>query len=121
MRETNERVFRCDHCNRAIVSKGAMTLHERVCKQNPNNWHKCFKYCKHLCKSVENVGGYYEEQPQVKFTCSAKNNLEMYSYKLERISRNKSRIENLTRMPLQCDLYEPQDTYTPDELCGINQ
>ena len=33
----------------------------------------------------------------------------MYSYKLERYKCNQERIKELTRMPLECDLYKAQE------------
>jgi len=99
MKETNEKVYRCDHCNRAIVSKGSMTLHERMCKKNPNNQHQCFKYCKNLVKEQEEFNG------NIIFHCTKKN-MDLHSYKLERFKANANRLKYSIRMPLECDDYE---------------
>ena len=107
MKTTNERVYRCEHCNRAIVSKGSMTLHERMCKKNPNNQHQCFKYCKYLVKEV-NVDIENESEIGTMFTCTKKH-IEMHSYKLERYSMNSRRVSQLTRMPLNCEHYKVMD------------
>ena len=37
----NVTIYRCEYCNKASVSKGAMTLHERCCPKNPNNKAMC--------------------------------------------------------------------------------
>ncbi len=50
MRKTKETVYRCEYCNKAMVSAGFMKLHERMCKENPKNKHQCFKYCGNLVK-----------------------------------------------------------------------
>lgn len=101
-----ELVYRCAYCNKSTLNKGAMTLHERMCKKNPKNQHQCFKYCKWLIKNRNAVDGIFE------FDCTNPNceyyNNSLYSYKLERNYRTKVRIKegNLTRMPLACKHYE---------------
>ena len=101
-----ELVYRCAYCNKAMLSKGAMTLHERMCKKNPKNQHKCFKYCKWLIKNKNVEDGFSE------FDCTNPNcgyyNKGLYSYKLERNSTFKDRVkeDNLIRMPLMCKHYE---------------
>ena len=85
---TNEKVYRCDYCNRAIVrGKGSMVLHERMCRKNPNNQHQCFKYCKWLFKYTQTASYDEEETPiGVVFECTHPESKlgELYSYKLER-------------------------------------
>jgi len=102
MRETGEKVYRCDFCNRAIVSAGSMTLHERMCRSNPKNQHQCFKFCKNLVKEKFEDDG----DVSISFTCLKKPDTELYSYKLERFKSNQKRIESMERMPLECDLYD---------------
>ena len=99
MRKTKESVYRCDHCNRAIVSKGSMALHERMCKKNPNNQHQCFEFCNHLNKEEAYNG-------EISFTCYKRPDIELYSYKLERFKSKAERMIDKERMPLQCELYE---------------
>jgi hypothetical protein len=114
MKTTDEKVYRCDYCNRAIVSAGSMKLHERMCKKNPNNRHECFKYCKFLKKE----NGYLEDEEyenEVMFTCEKQPELSLYSYKLERFKKNAGRIRDLTRMPLNCDLYEVAEGHNYNE------
>lgn len=104
MKETLETIYRCDYCNKAMRNKGAMTLHERMCKSNPENDHKCFQYCKFLLKDTD------EQDGSVFFDCenekSEYHNKDLFSYKLERFCFNKDRISKMTRMPLQCDHYQ---------------
>ena len=102
MRQTNEKVYRCDYCNRAIISAGSMKLHERMCKKNPKNMHKCFQYCSNLGK--HHIQEFDNEIGKIVFFCDAKK-IEMYSYKLERFKSKAIRIKGLTRMPLECDKY----------------
>ncbi len=104
MKETKEKVYRCDFCNKAIIQKGSMTLHERMCKKNPKNKHKCFQYCKHLIKE-ENYNG------SKSFTCALNNDIDLYSFKLERFKHNTERIEKMSRMPLECNKYELSDEH----------
>lgn len=87
--------YKCDYCPKASTSASAMSQHERKCKHNPNNKHKCFDYCKHL----DRVAGM---KNRVDFMCMLNKEL-MYSYKAEKSS---IKIEGLKRMPLQCDKHE---------------
>jgi len=107
MKMTEGNIYRCYHCNKPSIYKGAMTTHERMCKKNPNNQHKCFQYCKYLTKDRKII---YDEYGNVEsnyshFLCE-KLNLNLYSYKLERNYVTRKMIDNLIRMPLQCDSYE---------------
>ena len=109
MKETLELVYKCDHCNKAMRSKGAMTLHERMCKSNPKNNHKCFQYCRFLNKDGDGQTG------ETIFYCGNKNSIfyfkDLYSYKLERFCFNKERISKMTRMPLECKHYQIENGY----------
>jgi hypothetical protein len=123
MKTTNEKVYRCDHCNKAMVSKGFMVLHERMCKQNPNNQHQCFKYCKYLSKTVDSEEDEfgYKYNPETMFKCTHLQsfiNGNLYSYKLERFKNKQHRIESMIRMPLECELYEPQEGHDYSDHSG---
>ena len=104
MKTVTETIYRCDFCNKAMFNKGAMSLHERMCKGNPNNKHKCFQYCKYL-HGERSDGEYYFTCENSKCDMYAK---DLHSYKLERGYRGKRKIkmDNLTRMPLECEHYE---------------
>ena len=123
MKQTNEKVYRCDHCNKAMVSAGFMKLHERMCKENPNNQHKCFQYCEHLVRDQYDITddeGHKCGSSEVTFTCAKKSDIELFSYKLERYKSNELRRKGMTRMPLECDLYETMDGhYYGDEPEGF--
>lgn len=116
MKIQQETIFRCEHCNRAMFGKGAMSLHERMCKKNPKNRHQCFKYCKWLNKDINDKDGFRF------FTCSNREcklyDMDLYSYKLERDYNGKKRIEqsDMIRMPLQCEHYEIEDGHDEEWL-----
>ena len=38
---TNKTIFKCDYCNKISLNKGAMAMHEKHCKRNPNNKTMC--------------------------------------------------------------------------------
>lgn len=112
MKIQQETVFRCDFCNKPMFGKGAMSRHEKFCKMNPNNAHKCFEFCKYL-KKVDNYT--YDEcgNPDggVTMLCT-KRNVKMYSYKFEKNYNKPANILNgLERMPLECDLHEYMNDY----------
>lgn len=101
-----------------------MTTHERMCKDNPNNKHKCFNDCRFLVGTEKEAvdsrtSRYYD------FTCT-KHNKTLYSYKLEysktklesRKKLYKDRGEELARMPLKCIYYEVE---TFDEIFYENE
>lgn len=117
MKSKLELVYQCEHCKKKGRSKGAMVRHEKFCKQNPNNKHICFDWCKHLKKERVNETEYNSEMgmdeivsSKVEFTCLAKNE-KMYSYLLEK--RNGFQLgwtAGLERMPLDCNKYEVMET-----------
>jgi hypothetical protein len=118
MKTTNEKVYRCDYCNKAMVSAGFMKLHERMCKKNPNNQHQCFKYCKWLDKSdavgikIDEDGHEWNDIGIIEFTCKKHDcnffNKPLYSYKLERFKSKADRLKSMIRMPLKCDFYKTE-------------
>ena len=109
-------VYQCDYCGKKQYRKCDMTKHEKWCKKNPKNDHKCFQYCVHLVRDREDC--YDEgESPKTRrtFTCSLLNK-KMYSYIAERrdIVRN---LYDCERMPLQCDSYKDRmDIYEIDDF-----
>jgi hypothetical protein len=110
MKTILKNVFYCDHCNKHMINKGAMSRHERFCTQNPNNWHKCFDYCEHLIKTNVLVKSGDEETPPVYktvFTCKELNK-KLYSFLLEK--KAPQYIDpDLERMPLQCDSFRNEE------------
>jgi len=106
----NQTIYICQYCGKKSVYKNVITIHERVCKSNQNNWHKCFQYCEHLEKFNN------EEYEKKQFRCAVYDKL-MYSFKLEyQLHKNKERIEKLERMPLKCEGYECSATDPVDYL-----
>jgi len=111
MKQTKETVYRCDYCNKAMVSAGFMKLHERMCKNNPKNQHQCFKYCVNLIKDREDIkdeNGNICGSSLISFSCKKRPDVELYSYKLERYKSKQQRLKNMVRMPLECELYEAE-------------
>jgi hypothetical protein len=117
MKETLEKVYKCDFCKKKMRSKGSMVRHEKFCKENPNNNHICFEWCKHLKKERINETEYNSEMgfdeivsSKVEFACLAKNE-KMYSYLLEkRLVFKPEFTKGLIRMPLDCNKYEVMET-----------
>lgn len=103
MKTINKTMYRCDFCDKWYHSKYACEWHEKHCKKNPENQHKCFDFCKHLYKGRDDDG-------QIYFQCMVKSDKEMHSFIAER-RRLKSVIESTERMPLECNLHEYMDTY----------
>lgn len=98
---------------------GAMKLHERMCKKNPKNKHKCFQYCKHLIKAKNSYG-------ETTFSCDKNpefSGKELHSYKLERYFKGRERIKKngLTRMPLKCEFYEIEPGHDEEFINELNK
>lgn len=55
------KVYRCDHCNKISISKGAIKLHEICCRKNPINHTPCAS-CKYLEKRVAYKLDYYVDE-----------------------------------------------------------
>jgi hypothetical protein len=109
MKKIQQIIYRCDFCNKPMFGAGAMSRHEKWCKNNPQNAHKCFEFCKHLEKTTV-----YEDEDCAEFirhaitqmTCK-KRNVKMYSFKFEKnTSKPKNALDGLERMPLECELFE---------------
>lgn len=98
-------VYECDFCKIKKLHKGSMTRHEKQCKSNPKNAHKCFEFCKNLER--ETITTDYEGC-YVEFTCKKRPDVQLYSFKLEKDWRGQKRIKEtkIERMPLECDLFE---------------
>ena len=108
-----QNVYHCEYCEKKQFRKCDMSRHEKHCKQNPNNQHKCFEICKHLLKEEEEYkvqysgddtdGGYVGTRTV--FKC-ALTNQKMYSYIAERKRLPVVNEPDTIRMPLECDKYE---------------
>jgi len=104
MRSEIRKMYFCEYCRKHYIHPGHAKRHEKFCKKNPNNKHKCF-WCKHLLYEK----GYWDCYDgdmgvfcQGVFTCK-KTEKEMFSYKAE-----KSQYIALDgeRMPLECEDFE---------------
>ena len=107
MKINQETVYRCEHCNKPMFGKGAMSRHEKYCSKNPNNTHKCFEFCKHLewNKHYE-YDDYGNQIGHTDMLCN-KRNVKMYSYKFEKnIFKPENALDGLERMPLKCKYFE---------------
>ena len=114
MKIQQETVYICEHCNRKMFGKGAMSRHEKYCKENPNNKHRCFEFCKHLKMEVfVNSDDYENYEKLTDMTCMVTGKL-MYSYKFEKnTSKPVDALNGLERMPLTCESHEYKDDYIP--------
>jgi hypothetical protein len=112
MRTQQETIYRCEHCNRPMFGKGAMSRHEKYCKENPNNKHECFDFCKHLNKEVHSSVDNYENYTKHTDMICEKRDVKMYSFKFEKnYNKPATALNGLERMPLECDLHEYMDSY----------
>ena len=89
----------CEHCNKLYQRKNACVKHEKYCRKNPANMHKCWS-----CDHLEYTKAEYDEYgvTPASFFCK-KRDVEMWSYIAER--RN-IQHEAEERMPLECDDFE---------------
>ena len=123
MKTTLEKTYQCEFCKKKGRSAGAMARHERFCKFKPENKHKCFDYCKFLKRTSEILPNSDPESSysyKTVFTCQS-TGLKMYSVLLEkRVDFEPEFIEGLSRMPLQCNMYESmnyiqiEERYNPE-------
>ena len=88
------KAFKCDYCGKLYRNK-LVLRHEKFCKNNPNNNHRCLFPCKYLEVS--------REEGIKTFFCNKKE-ISMYTYKAE--SRKLECITRTYRMPLQCEDFD---------------
>jgi hypothetical protein len=115
------KVYKCEHCGKRMLGAGAMGYHEKWCKKNPSNRHKCFALCSHLKRNIKVIGFDGEDgQYRYEFICLKTGNM-MYSYKLERKALyGYFKIpKNLIRMPLECSLYQEMSFDEQEECFGL--
>jgi hypothetical protein len=105
----NRTIYRCDHCTKHRLTKAAAERHERFCKRNPANKHKCFG-----CQNLKVADGKAPDGRSCKqFTCEAFER-RLYSYVAERRGLMHEGVlgPDCMRMPLECpayalEVYEP--------------
>jgi len=109
------KIYKCDHCGKRQFRQCDMTIHERWCKLNPNNQHKCYEFCQHLVKTeVEYEGSSNGDEyigKKTVFTCAVTEQ-KMYSFIAEKRKLPVIYEKDTIRMPLECDLYKsPNDNF----------
>jgi hypothetical protein len=108
-----KKVYYCEFCNKHSLSAGSLSRHEKYCKNNPANAHKCFEFCRHLHRTKEpfhNGGGEIVGSRKY-FECLV-TGIQLYSFHLEKRSSlhpYSNITKGLTRMPLECDKYKEMD------------
>lgn len=112
--ETKE-IYRCGHCNKYGLSKGAMVRHEKICYKNPDNFRPCLS-CQHLTKRdviIESDNYTYAETYQNRerkvslFFCSKKDTFLWTPQNKIRGNEIESGESNMY-MPEQCDIYDKE-------------
>jgi len=122
---TLQEVYKCDHCGKRQFRKYDMVQHEKWCKKNPQNQHKCFQFCHHLIKSEEEYEGadHYDQGEtffgtKTVFTCGLTNQ-KMYSFKAERRKLPVVNEPDTIRMPLQCESFNNPFENIDDEISRL--
>jgi hypothetical protein len=106
-------IYRCDFCTKHRLTKGAAERHERFCKNNPANKHRCFD-----CQNLQVTEGKSPDGRSCKqFTCQAFER-RLYSYIAEKRGMLYEHIlgPDAMRMPLECpafalEVYEPEPCF----------
>ena len=111
MKTIQAKIYQCEFCDRKMFGAGAMGYHEKYCKQNPHNKHKCFGFCHNLVKTEKIVQSQYYENDygygtvhQTQFHCKVTGK-NMYSYKREK-QYWQYVTPDMIRMPLECEFYD---------------
>lgn len=83
MKTITGKYYQCVFCGRKMFGAGAMSYHEKWCRENPKNKHICFAFCKHLKRSEKYVWSDWHEEEifKTEFTCKITKQ-KMYSYNL---------------------------------------
>lgn len=117
MKAELKKVYYCDYCKKHSISASTISRHEKYCKMNPKNAHKCFEFCRYLKRDrtthFNDEGEAYGRKTE--FTCMVTDN-KMYSFLLEKrdsLYPYHNILKGLTRMPLECKLFH---ALTWDEL-----
>lgn len=108
MQEKQSTTYHCSYCRRYYLQKHHAAKHEKGCRDNPNNKHKCFEMCKHLNRETISDNNY--ENRRTIFTCQLTKQ-RMYSYLAEKKGllkyfRESFEEDEAIRMPLVCEKYE---------------
>lgn len=110
----NVTLYKCEYCSKNNRRKHVIEKHEKFCPHNPNNHHKCFKYCLHLrMENVDSSGAPIDlsviyKCPRVEFSCAVLGK-KLHSYKAEKMGLTRkypNDFKDTERMPLECGSYE---------------
>ena len=108
MKVSLKKVYQCDYCQKNMISAGAMARHEKFCRKNPNNMHKCFDTCRFLVRTKELITGKDPFSPYsyvTTFRCKSTGK-KMYSFLFEKTVDFKPKYtKGLMRMPLECNMH----------------
>jgi len=85
--------FMCKFCGK--LYKRNYLHHEKYCKENPKNKHRCLFPCTYL--------QVFREEGIKNFHCSVKD-IDMHTYKAE--SRGLEVIKRTEKMPNECELFD---------------
>ena len=113
MKQEIKEVFYCDHCKKHLFRKSAMTRHEKLCLNNPENHKKCLSGCKFLetIEQIVSFGTDYEGDIIYKtvtsFKCAKFDKL-MFPFSIERKSLHLrfDTYADQEPMPKECDGFE---------------
>ena len=106
MKTSTRKVYQCDHCKKNMLSASSMSRHEKYCRLNPENKHKCFEMCRYLKRDLEFIDKAYPASVKTVFKCSVIGK-KMYSYLLEKkLSFKPEFTIGSVRMPLDCKFYK---------------
>jgi hypothetical protein len=105
MIEKTMTVYICEHCRKLYQIKRFIEPHEKFCKKNPANKHKCFELCKYLKRTKDYDEWEHGGIEYTVFTCE-KTGKEMYSFIAERKGLIDKGYISGERMPLECEGYQ---------------
>jgi|GEM_PF-2293211 hypothetical protein len=111
MKTITGKYYQCVFCGRKMFGAGAMSYHEKWCRENPKNKHICFAFCKHLKRSEKYVWSDWHEEEifKTEFTCKITKQ-KMYSYKREKMY-SQYITPDMIRMPLTCEHFSTDRKY----------
>jgi hypothetical protein len=104
MKSSVRKVWQCEHCQKSGLSASAISVHEKYCRSNPANKHKCFEYCRYLLMEKRWLG-----HIEKTFTCEVTGE-DLFSYKREYKARLYPGLKNtkgMMRMPAECKHFKP--------------
>ena len=104
----NVQAWQCVFCGKLYKARAKhhCEKHEKYCKDNPANNHKCFDFCEHLEAGYQDIPSDYDDDAirvDRTFTCKVTGKL-MHSYIAER--RGLGCVSETDRMPLECEHYK---------------